>query len=58
MLFIDTGGCGLYEREAESEQSKGNDGEAEIVVNQIKELLESGVPPREISVIAPYNLQV
>ncbi len=58
ILFIDTVGCGLRERETSTEESKGNDGEVDIVLSQIKELLLSGIPPQEISVIAPYNLQV
>ena len=58
ILFIDTAGCGLLERETGTEESKGNEGEADLVLMQIKELLQSGVPPQEISIIAPYNLQV
>ena len=58
LFFIDTAGCDLHELETESEESKGNEGEAELVLCHVKDLLEVGVPPQEIAVIAPYNLQV
>lgn len=59
MLYIDTAGCGLHEKETESENSsKGNEGEADIVLMQVRELLSAGLSPDEISIIAPYNLQV
>ena len=33
-------------------------GEASIVVSHVKKLIEGGVKPADIAVIAPYNLQV
>ena len=33
-------------------------GEASIVVSHVKRLVESGLKPVDIAVIAPYNLQV
>ncbi|XP_030621793.1 DNA-binding protein SMUBP-2 [Chanos chanos] len=58
LLLIDTAGCGLSEMEDTDEQSKGNQGEADIVALHIKALTEAGVKNKDIAVIAPYNLQV
>ncbi|TDH09611.1 hypothetical protein EPR50_G00088200 [Perca flavescens] len=58
LLLIDTAGCGLSEMEVTDEQSKGNQGEADIVELHIKALTEAGVKAKDIAVIAPYNLQV
>ncbi|XP_077595625.1 DNA-binding protein SMUBP-2 [Stigmatopora nigra] len=58
LLLIDTAGCGLTEMEVPDEQSKGNQGEVDIVDLHIKALTEAGVNSKDIAVIAPYNLQV
>ncbi|XP_061773270.1 DNA-binding protein SMUBP-2 [Nerophis ophidion] len=58
LLLIDTSGCGLTEMEVADEQSKGNQGEVDIVDLHIKALTEAGVSAKDIAVIAPYNLQV
>ncbi|XP_061679004.1 DNA-binding protein SMUBP-2 isoform X2 [Syngnathoides biaculeatus] len=58
LLLIDTSGCGLTEMEIAEEQSKGNQGEVDIVALHIKALTEAGVNAKDIAVIAPYNLQV
>ncbi|XP_029379610.1 DNA-binding protein SMUBP-2 [Echeneis naucrates] len=58
LLLIDTAGCGLSEMEATDEQSKGNQGEVDIVELHIKALTEAGIKAKDIAVIAPYNLQV
>uniref|UniRef100_A0A3Q3BD26 DNA-binding protein SMUBP-2 n=1 Tax=Kryptolebias marmoratus TaxID=37003 RepID=A0A3Q3BD26_KRYMA len=58
LLLIDTAGCGLTEMEVVEEQSKGNQGEVDIVELHIKALTEAGVKAKDIAVIAPYNLQV
>ncbi|XP_066541765.1 DNA-binding protein SMUBP-2 [Hoplias malabaricus] len=58
LLLIDTAGCGLNEMEDTDEQSKGNQGEADIVALHVKALTEAGVQAKDIAVIAPYNLQV
>ncbi|XP_041053108.1 DNA-binding protein SMUBP-2 [Carcharodon carcharias] len=58
LLLIDTSGCGLLELDEEDEQSKGNKGEVQIVTMHIQALTEAGVHPKDIAVIAPYNLQV
>ncbi|XP_026783616.3 DNA-binding protein SMUBP-2 [Pangasianodon hypophthalmus] len=58
LLLIDTAGCGLNEMEDTDEQSKGNQGEVDIVALHVKTLTEAGVQAKDIAVIAPYNLQV
>ncbi|KAI3371259.1 hypothetical protein L3Q82_023878 [Scortum barcoo] len=58
LLLIDTAGCGLSEMEVTDEQSKGNQGEVDIVELHIKALTEAGLKAKDIAVIAPYNLQV
>ncbi|XP_036391211.1 DNA-binding protein SMUBP-2 [Megalops cyprinoides] len=58
LLLIDTAGSGLFEMEDSDEQSKGNQGEADIVALHIQALTEAGVKAKDIAVIAPYNLQV
>uniref|UniRef100_A0A8D2JA52 DNA-binding protein SMUBP-2 n=1 Tax=Varanus komodoensis TaxID=61221 RepID=A0A8D2JA52_VARKO len=58
LLLIDTAGCGLFEMEAEDEQSKGNQGEVRLVSLHIQALVDAGVKARDVAVITPYNLQV
>ncbi|XP_043923237.1 DNA-binding protein SMUBP-2 [Protopterus annectens] len=58
LLLIDTSECGLFELDVEDEQSKGNEGEVELVVKHIQALTEAGVKAKDIAVIAPYVLQV
>ncbi|XP_034032279.1 DNA-binding protein SMUBP-2 isoform X2 [Thalassophryne amazonica] len=58
LLLIDTAGCGLTEMELADEQSKGNQGEVDIVELHIQVLTDAGVKAKDIAVIAPYNLQV
>ncbi|XP_069752975.1 DNA-binding protein SMUBP-2 isoform X3 [Narcine bancroftii] len=58
LLLIDTSGCGLLEIDEEDEQSKGNEGEVQMVAMHIQALTEAGVHPKDVAVIAPYNLQV
>lgn len=58
LLFIDTSGCCMYELQHESEESKGNENEVELVVHHIEALVNAGVKQEAIGVITPYNLQV
>uniref|UniRef100_A0A671SUM4 DNA helicase n=1 Tax=Sinocyclocheilus anshuiensis TaxID=1608454 RepID=A0A671SUM4_9TELE len=58
LLLIDTASCGLNEMEDTDEQSKGNQGEVDIVALHIKALTETGVQVKDIAIIALYNLQV
>lgn len=58
LLLIDTAGCGLHELQAEEEESKGNEGEADLVAMHVKNLIKSGLNPVDVAVVTPYNLQV
>uniref|UniRef100_A0A8C9VLU6 DNA-binding protein SMUBP-2 n=1 Tax=Scleropages formosus TaxID=113540 RepID=A0A8C9VLU6_SCLFO len=58
LFLIDTAGSGLFEMEDADEQSRGNEGEADVVAMHVERLTKSGVRARDIAVIAPYNLQV
>ena len=49
--------CRTDERQETGTKSYYNEGEAQIVVNKIKEMREAGVQPEEIGVITPYNAQ-
>jgi superfamily I DNA and/or RNA helicase len=56
--FIDTAGAS-YEEELEPEgESRLNPQEANLVVAKVRALLEAGVRPEDIAVIAPYSAQV
>jgi hypothetical protein len=58
VTFIDTAGSGFEEEIEEDGLSKLNLGEANLVMHQLGEILESGVGPEQIAVIAPYAAQV
>ncbi|XP_065191168.1 DNA-binding protein SMUBP-2-like [Sycon ciliatum] len=58
LLLIDTAGCDLEELPTESDMSKGNEGEADLVVAHVQQLLDLGLKAESIAVISPYNLQV
>lgn len=58
LLLIDTAGCGMVELDTPDDESKGNEGEADLLAIHVKRLVSSGVPASEIAVISPYNLQV
>lgn len=58
LLLIDTAGCGMVELDTPDDESKGNEGEADLVSIHVERLVSSGVPASEIAVISPYNLQV
>ncbi len=55
--FWDTAGAEWEEQIEEFGESKFNPKEATWVVGQVRELLEMGVPPEQIGVIAPYAAQ-
>ena len=58
LMLIDTAGAG-YEEEIEADgTSKFNRGEAKLIVRLVDELIEAGVEPGQIAVIAPYAAQV
>lgn len=56
--FIDTAGANWDEELEPDGESKRNPREAELVVTLAQRLVESGVEPGEIAVIAPYAAQV
>lgn len=56
-LFIDTAGKGFEEKQEETSRSLFNDGEAELILARVKELLEAGLEPRELAIISPYSAQ-
>lgn len=58
LVLIDTTGCDLYELEVEDQESKANEGEADIVALYVEGLIKSGVDPAQIAIITPYSLQV
>ena len=58
LLLVDTAGCRLEEVQADEAGSRGNEGEADIVVSHARSLIEAGLSPDQIGVITPYNLQV
>ena len=58
LLFIDTAGCCMYELKQESEESKGNEYEAQLVLSHVEALLSANVEEESIGIITPYNLQV
>ncbi len=58
LVFVDTAGAGHEETPGDDEGSKANPGEAGLVARIVGALLEAGVSPGDIGVIAPYNAQV
>uniref|UniRef100_A0A914XNP2 DNA-binding protein SMUBP-2 n=1 Tax=Plectus sambesii TaxID=2011161 RepID=A0A914XNP2_9BILA len=58
VCIIDTNGCDMPELSTESDESKGNLGEAKIAYVQVKRLIDAGIAENVIAVISPYNLQV
>ena len=58
VTFIDTAGAG-WEEELEPEGlSKRNPKEAELILKKANALIEAGLAPKDIAVIAPYAAQV
>ncbi|KAK4049864.1 hypothetical protein OIV83_003920 [Microbotryomycetes sp. JL201] len=63
LIFYDTAGLGMLEREGEDSgsltESKSNENEAEICRQCVERLVEHGrVPSSAISIVSPYNAQV
>ncbi len=56
--FIDTAGAGYDEQLEPDGESRRNPEEAELVVKRVHQLLDAGVAPAEIAIIAPYAAQV
>jgi ATP-dependent RNA/DNA helicase IGHMBP2 len=58
LQFWDTAGAEWWEELEPDGESKLNRREAQWVVDQVRGLLETGLQPQEIAVIAPYAAQV
>ena len=58
LLFIDTAGKGWEEVMEDDGDSKYNPGEANLVIQLVQQLVETGLSESEIAVIAPYAAQV
>jgi superfamily I DNA and/or RNA helicase len=58
VTFIDTAGTGWQEEEETEGLSRLNPGEGQLVLNQVNQICEAGLSPRDIAVIAPYAAQV
>ena len=58
LLYIDTAGKGFEEKLETGSESRYNAEEAELVLDELRKMLEAGVKPEEIAVISPYSAQV
>jgi len=58
VTFIDTAGAGWDEELEPEGLSKLNTSEGQLVLQKVDQLLESGLAPSDIAVIAPYAAQV
>ena len=58
LLFIDTAGAGHEEQLEPDGQSKMNLGEANVIVDLVRQLVDAGIEGDEIAIIAPYAAQV
>ena len=56
--FIDTAGASFDEELEPDGESRLNRQEATLVVSKVRQLLDAGLPPTDIAVIAPYAAQV
>jgi superfamily I DNA and/or RNA helicase len=55
---IDTAGAGYDEEQEPDGESRLNPGEARLAARKVRRLIELGVLPAQIGVIAPYSAQV
>ncbi|MFL5418045.1 MAG: AAA domain-containing protein [Myxococcales bacterium] len=55
---IDTAGRGFEEETPEASDSKANEGEAALAAAEVERIIQKGVRPADIAVIAPYDGQV
>jgi ATP-dependent RNA/DNA helicase IGHMBP2 len=58
VTFIDSAGAGWEEELEPDGLSKRNPQEAELILRKVKSLIDAGLEPRDIAVIAPYAAQV
>lgn len=57
-LWVDTAGAGMDEERDARSQSRANPGEAALVAYAARLLLDAGLDPAAMGVIAPYSAQV
>jgi predicted DNA helicase len=58
LQYIDTAGAGYDEEQEEESESRLNPQEAELVIRKAQALLDAGLAPRDVAIIAPYAAQV
>ena len=58
MFFIDSAGCDFQENPGDEEDSKSNEGESDLVVAHVTNLIEAGIREQDIAIITPYSAQV
>jgi superfamily I DNA and/or RNA helicase len=58
LMFVDTAGAEYDEQIEPDGMSKLNPKEANLVIQFVRELMETGIEPEQIAVIAPYAAQV
>ncbi len=58
LRFLDTAGAGFDEETEPEGESRFNPQEAALAAKKVRELLDAGVRPDQIAVIAPYSAQV
>jgi len=58
LYFLDTAGAGFEEQREPDGESLLNPDEARLVCRQVTQLLDTGIKPGDMAVIAPYSAQV
>jgi superfamily I DNA and/or RNA helicase len=58
VTFVDTAGAGYEEEQEPDGDSRLNPQEADLAARKVRGLLDAGLSPRDIAVIAPYAAQV
>ena len=58
LIFLDTAGKGLEETLSSAGGSWSNPGEAVLLADWARRLIQGGLNPRDVAVIAPYRAQV
>ncbi len=58
VTFIDTAGAGYQDQLEPDGESRLNPDEAHVVVKLVNQLLEAGLPARDVGIITPYAAQV
>jgi ATP-dependent RNA/DNA helicase IGHMBP2 len=58
VILLDTAGKGFYDEVAPNTESRQNPGEADLLLLHAKRLLDAGLNPNDLALIAPYSAQV